>query len=370
MFFVRNINKKDSRAFWLVGKENVSEQKDVLMERYLFLYQNSPLILAYILSIGVSSSLSKAITNRSGITIDSIDKWPKVKKNAIKVDEKTNIDILEVLEEYLLGDGSYAEYLLSSLCNRLKSQDIFLNVKKDFDLEKGNIGIGKYDNCMKTVLDIVHTFISSQEENKTSVYIVSYNGLYDKEEMINKETISDKLEALDRYYDILAFRNTKENNFKFNDSDKGLGIKFNVSRCLVNHGLFIGAFCSQRSIGSWWQNRYYLDEDKKRDLYFKLHDEFPWDFKVKCLRNGNDCRTEFSLREEDIIYHKNDFKCMCPCCGSLINVTIPNLCHKDKIMNRIRRRFKDDRQLNRKLSIISELSSIGGLDLAKEKIKK
>ena len=39
-------------------------------------------------------------------------------------------------------------------------------------------------------------------------------------------------------------------------------------------------------------------------------------------------------------------------------------------MNRIRQRFKNDEDLNRKLAIISELSSIGGLDLAKEKVKK
>lgn len=365
MFFVRSINKKDSRASWLVRKENLNEQKDVLAKRYFFLYQNSPLILAYILSQEISSSLAKSITKRSGITIDSLKD-----KNDIKVDEKNNIDIFEVLEDFLLGDGSYPEYLLSSLCKKIKSQDIFLNVKKDFDLENGNIGIGKFDNCIKTVLDIVHSFISSQEEDKTNVYIISYNGLYDKEEKIIKESISDKLEALDRYYDILAFRNTKENNFKFNDSDKGLGINFNINRCLVNHGLFIGAFCSQRSIGSWWQNRYYLDEDKKREIYFELHDEFPWNFRTKCLRNGNGCHTEFSLIEEDIIYHQNAFKCICPCCGSLVSVSIPNHCQKEKIKNRIRRRFKDDEHLNRKLSIISELSSIGGLDLAKEKVKK
>lgn len=363
MFFVSNINKKDSRAFWLVGKENVSEQKDVLMERYCFLYKNSPLIVSYILSLGISSSLAKTITKRSGISIENSDKCPK-----IKVDKDSNINIFEVLEDFLLGDGSYPEYLLSSLCKELKSQEIFLNIKKDFDLETGNIGIGKYDECMKTVLDIIHSFISSQEEDKTNVYIVSYNGLYDKEEKIMKDDISDKLEALDRYYDILAFRNAKENNFKFDD--KGLGIKFNVNRSLVNHGLFIGAFCSQRSIGSWWQNRYYLDEDKKREIYFNLHDELPWDLSVKCLINGNGCRTSFSLKEEDIIYHKNDYKCICPCCGNLINVYVPKFCRKEKVMNRIRQRFKNDECLNRKLAIISELSSIGGLDIVKEKVKK
>lgn len=363
MFCVRKINEKNSRASWLVGKENVTEQKDVLSERYLFLYQNSPLILSYILSQGINSSLAKAIIKRSGISIESIDKCQK-----IKVSKDADIDILELLEDFLLGDGTYPEYLLSSFCKELNRQDIFLSVKNDFDLEKGNIGIGKFDSCMKTILDIVHSFVSSQEDNKTDVYIAAYNGVYSKDIKVSKEDISDKLEALDRYYDILAYRNTKENNFKFND--KGLGIKLNVNRSLVNHGLFIGAFCSQRSIGSWWHNRYYLDEDKKRDIYFDLHDELPWNLSVKCLINGNGCRMSFSLVEEDIIFHENDYKCICPCCGNLINVYIPEFSRKEKIMSRIKQRFKNDEDLNRKLSIISELSSIGGLDIVKQKVKK
>ena len=97
MFFVSNINKKDSRAFWLVGKENVTEQKEILMERYLFLYQNSPLILAYILSQGINSSVAKVITKRSGITIEDTDKCLKT-----KVDKDTDINIFEVLEDSLL----------------------------------------------------------------------------------------------------------------------------------------------------------------------------------------------------------------------------------------------------------------------------
>ena len=365
MFCVRKINEKNSRASWLVGKENVTEQKETLIERYLFLYQNSPLILAYILSQGINSSVSKTITKRCGITIDGFKN-----KNDIKVDKNNNIDILELLEDFLLGDGTYPEYLLSSFCKELNRQDIFLSVKNDFDLEKGNIGIGKFDSCMKTILDIVHSFISSQEDKKTDVYIAAYNGLYAKNEKIIKEDISDKLEALDRYYDILAYRNTKENNFKFDDNDKGLGINLNVSRSLVNHSLFIGAFCSQRSIGSWWHNRYYLDEDKKRDIYFDLHDELPWNLSVKCLINGNGCRMSFSLVEEDIIFHKNDYKCICPCCGNLLSVYIPKFSRKEKIMSRIKQRFKNDEDLNRKLAIISELSSIGGLDIVKQKVKK
>ena len=110
MFCVRKINEKNSRASWLVGKENVTEQKETLIERYLFLYQNSPLILAYILSQGINSSVSKTITKRCGITIDGFKN-----KNDIIVDKNNNIDILELLEDFLLGDGTYPEYLLSSL---------------------------------------------------------------------------------------------------------------------------------------------------------------------------------------------------------------------------------------------------------------
>lgn len=355
----------NSNSAWLVKKENLTKQKEILMERYLFLYQNSPLILAYILCEKNDTSLAKTISERSGITIEDSEKYPK-----IKIGKDIEVNIFEVIEDFLLGDGNYSEYLLSSLCKTLNYHETFLNVKNDFDLEKGNIGFGKFDSCMKTILDIAHSFISSQKEKKTDVYIAAYNGLYAKDVIVSPEDISDKLEALDRYYDILAYRNTKENNFKFDDSDKGIGIDFKVSRSLVKHGLFIGAFCSQRSIGSWWHNRYYLDEDKKRDIYFDLHDELPWNLSVKCLINGNGCRTSFSLLEEDIIYHKNDFKCICPCCGNLINVYIPKFSRKERIMNRIRQRFKNDEDLNRKLAIISELSSIGGLDLAKEKVKK
>ena len=105
-------------------------------------------------------------------------------------------------------------------------------------------------------------------------------------------------------------------------------------------------------------------------IYFNLHDELSWDFSVKCLVNGNGCHTSFSLIEEDIIFHKNDYKCFCPCCGNLLSVHIPKFCRKEKVMNMIKQRFRNDEDLNRKLAIISALSIIGGLDIVKQKVKK
>ena len=94
----------NSNSAWLVKKENLTKQKEILMERYLFLYQNSPLILAYILCEKNDTSLAKTISERSGITIEDSEKYPK-----IKIGKDIEVNIFEVIEDFLLGDGNYSE---------------------------------------------------------------------------------------------------------------------------------------------------------------------------------------------------------------------------------------------------------------------
>jgi len=358
MYYPKYIRKTGSST--LIDKENLEAQKKNLSFRYQFLYQNSPLILAYILSLEINSSLRNLINEKCGITIKEEE------KNLIKLDGKTDTNIFEVLEDYLIGDGYYTGYLLSILLNKLKEQDSFLDVKKEFDLKKGNIGIGKYDQCMKTILDIVYSFINRQDEAKTSLYSLSLYGLHKDEGKIVERFKSYKLEALNRYYDILAYRNLENNNFRF--KDKGLGIRFSVYRSLVSNSSFIEAFRSHHSIGSFWENNYYLDEDEKRKIYYMFHDELPWDFKTSCI--GKACHREISLIEEDIIYHQNAFKCICPFCGGINRINLSNLPNNERINERIRKRFKGDSKLDQKLALISELYSIGGIDIVKQKVKK
>lgn len=359
MYYPKTIRK--TKGTTIIDRENLEKQKEYLSSRYKFIYQNSPLILAYILSLNILPSLA-SIIKRCGITINEDD------KNLIKLDSKTDVNIFEALEEYLIGDGNYADYLLFNLCEKIKSKDIFLDVKKEFDLKNGNIGIGKYDQCMKTVLDIVYSFISRQDEAKTNLCSLTFFGAIKEEGKISERLRLYKLEALNRYYDIWAYRNSKDNSFKFGVDDKGIKIIFSVDRSVVCGSSFIDAFRSYHSIGSFWTNNYYLELEEKRKIYFKFHDELPWNFESYCI--GKKCHSKFSLKEEDIIYHRDNFICICPNCGGINGVNLSDLPNSEKISERIRNRFKDDDKLDRKLALISELYFVGGIDIVKQKVKK
>ena len=115
-----------------------------------------------------------------------------------------------------------------------------------------------------------------------------------------------------------------------------------------------------------------LDSNFKEDIYFKFHDEIPRYHNAICNSihgvNGG-CNTEFFPKEEDIFYLDKKFIALCPCCGSRVSTGVLSRNHKSKIEARIKKRCMNDKDLDRKVSILSELISLGGTDYNKGKVK-
>ena len=60
---------------------------------------------------------------------------------------------------------------------------------------------------------------------------------------------------------------------------------------------------------------------------------------------------------------------LCPCCGSRVTTGVLSKNHKAKIENRIKKRCMEDKDLDRKLTLLSELIKIDGTSYNKEKVK-
>lgn len=346
-----------------------------LEKRYCNLYKNAPLIIGFI-SDYMPDSFKEEVFNRTGF---------KASREYMYSPDITLINFrgltpLEILEDYMLGyDTKHSSDLEKIIAINKKHPD--KNVEKalkEFDFSKGNIGFSKFDEAMKILLDIVYSFIQAQKETGVNLAEKTDHGysVLDGSGYIPGYILNSKLDALERYYSILEFRNDRENkfyklsrgidslNFTGGFSSKKAPIRFS----LVTRNKFIDALAITRySFGGVIR----LDSNFKEDIYFKLHDEIPRYHNARCNNLyvvGEFCDAEFFPREEDIFYVGNEFISICPCCGSRVKTGVMSRYHQSQIEARIRKRSLEDPVLDRKLTLLSELIKLGGVSYNEDKV--
>lgn len=334
-------------------------------ERYCYLYENAPIILFFMVNDLGDDIFSEEVKRRIGFDFRE--------KNAFLERKSKDLNGFVLLEDLVLGEDVYQNYLNTFIETFHKYGFFSPRLSKEFDFSS-NIGIGKYDLCMKLLIDIVYSFIDSQSISTTLVYrktSYGYQNVYNlynntNELYIDSSSLLEKKKALSSYYSILGYRNSRGENVTFND--KGIDYGFiPEKKTLVRGNPFVKAlqpsidnFSMMRSLGS--------------SIYFKLHDELP--FMNNCICNSihgveNGCNTDFFVKEEDIFYKDDKFRVICPCCGAICTTGIGPGKFKDKIENRIKKRFVDDTSFDRKIEILSELYSMGSITVenGKKKVK-
>lgn len=342
------------------------KRKKQLIDRYCYLYKNSFIILGLLLADQAYFDFYSEISSKTDIRLYDVD--------ICLYDKDENLRNSEVIEEFLLGDKEISDTKLHSYVEAVWSSSARMrNCKKKSFVSEENIGFSENDKAMKFILDFVYSFILSQKDRATYVY-EEKDGSYKPSNSIvhGCKTVyevekREKLDALNRYYDILAFKNKKDESYEFK---KGIDSSLEqAERTLVGYNSFIRAFCSDyRSRGSSWDNPHYLSFEQKKDIYFRFHDEIPFDYEVKCCID--DCSSSYGFSEDDVFYLNDAFKTICPCCGKVNKVKLPDIMKIDKVRKRIIARSLNDDLLEDKIKLLSELTAIGGIELAREKVKR
>ncbi|MBQ7105548.1 MAG: hypothetical protein IJN90_06805 [Bacilli bacterium] len=349
-----------------------------LEKRYCNLYRNAPLIIGYI-SDYMPDSFKEEVFKRTGFK----PSYEYLYSPDIVLNKYRGLTALEILEDYMLGyDTKNSSDLEKIIALNKKHPDKNMErVFEEFDFSKGNIGFSKFDEAMKILLDVVYSFVQAQKEKgiiNGAVKTEHGYSIYDNISGIPHYVLNAKLDVLERYYSILEFKNHRsEKHYELSRGMETLKFTngFNSEKApirfsLVGQNKFLDALAITRySFGEVIR----LSSDFKSDIYFKLHDEIPWFHNAICnkIHDVEDsCDTEFFPREEDIFYVDNKFVSICPCCGGRVTTGVMSRHHKTEIEGRIRKRSMEDPNLDRKLTLLSELIKLGGVSYNEEKIKE
>lgn len=347
------------------NKENVMKQKEEFLSRYKYLYENASLILALYLSDSSNSIINKEIETKCGIKLSKKERYSLF---------KNDFSVIDYLEELLLGETSLEYTHLYYLIEDVKERnDVFERIKEEYSFNEPNIGFSKYDMAFKTVLDLVESHVRAQNQNRTLYYkkgnkaferITVGGRLFDESVAhITSFEISHKLSTLDSYYYMLSYSNESPASYLFTYA--GFSHDFpDVNRSFVIYNPFLGAFTKYGNLSRQIDRNVFDDNDRKK-MYFDLHDELPITFS-----NCSDDCISFSIKEEDIFYYEDKFNIICPCCGKVQEVKIPNYKGTCKVKERIMHRYKDEESMRRKIELLGELVAIDGYDKYKELIKK
>ena len=298
----------------------------------------------------------------------------------ITLKDYRGLTVLEILEDYMLGnDTSNSSDLEKIIISIKKNPDINIDsVLRHFNYDEPNIGFSKFDEAMKILLDLVYSFVKAQKDLGTKEASKTIHGYQIKsDEKIPEYVINYKLDTLERYYSILRFKNSYEDSgynlergmksLKFTSGFSDKKVRFRFS--LVGNNKFLNAFAMSRDS---LQEVIHLKPGFRESIYFKFHDEIPRSHNAIC--NGNHgvvsgCNTDFYPKEEDIFYIDKKFIALCPCCGSRVTTVFLSVNHRAKIENRIKKRCMEDKDLDRKLTLLSELIKIDGTSYNKGKVK-
>jgi len=345
--------------------ENVREQKEEFFCRYKYLYENAGLILGLFLNSSWNSHINKEIYERCGILL---------KKKEKHLLYKDDFGIIDYLEEFILGDTHFKYTRLFDLVEEIKDKkDVFSSIKEEYSFAQPNIGFSKYDIVFKTVLDLVRSHVDAQNQDKTIYYkkgtkayerLTVGGRLYDESiAHITNSEINHKIATLACYYDMLSYSNSSLGSHLF--TYVGFSHEFPiVDKSFVIYNPFLGAFTNYGKFNKIIDRTIFSDKER-REMYFNFHDELPRMFS-SC---SGECPS-FKIEEEDVFYYENKFNYICPYCGSVRDVNIPNTGRLSKLRERIMSHSLDDETMKKKLKLLSELVTIDGYETYKELIKK
>ena len=235
---------------------------------------------------------------------------------------KMDIDLLMIIEEILLSDCSYEKTKgykkLEELKNDIKYLKRFNNGLKLFSLN--NISLNCFD-----VFSQIYEFIDIQD--------------------IDLESKLKKLNIIDEYCRISRYTNDGKiwtSGYRINCKDVVLHKINNLQSNypIKNQKLAYSGIIKNDFIDFITTYNVTLTEEEKKEIYFKYHDEIPYNTNVFCRYEYDSkvlrpditkpCRNEFRINEEDIFTDGSSFYQLCPNCGFIVKIDSNLLSQKVK----------------------------------------
>ena len=330
---------------------------DEMKKRYLFLAENSLFLLAPLL---------REKHNISGQSC---------------VEFKNDIYLLVLLEKYLFSDTKVEESELYKNVLEFKNNPFYIDIyNRGIDLNKKfEIDLSNIDTAMFLILESVRSYIEGQPK------------------CFNKYR---KLCVLDEYFRVLRYSNDGKvwtsgyifdgtdllnnvDSHSINRFDKISLPSINVLSDGEGYSKFLSGFRVRRNFRDKTYSCNGLSEEDKKDIYLKLHDELAWDLEIKCemeepeLRtmidsrlirpdNTSPCDFSFRISEGNIFVYGRNFYHLCSNCGFIVKVD--NSLLSEGIQKRIRERCSNDKNLFRKMELISELHALDSKSLPQHKV--
>ena len=334
---------------------NLEKAKHSLIKRYMYLYENAPLILAPFIH---EPSDIEYILYKTNMRIKYNINWHSTLLIS-KVDK-----INELFEEFLFSDKKIKDTKLYQLIESKKEDKEYLeNVKRVMNLvssknEKENKLFNTRLN-IETILQIVNNYINEQSGD-----------------LKNKK---NKLKVLNEYFNLLYYFNNQMSSTLYRpkidlenhntiEYKKSLRSKEDVG---VRKNNFIKAILA---LSHNKKNSSIFTDNEKQKVYLNYHDELPWNLQIKCQAGNespqvsivnslnqsdytNSCKKLFLVNENDIFIDPNSLENryyqICPYCGYIVN--IPESLLSDGIKQRIEERCKKDNKLFKKMLLYSKI---------------
>ncbi|MDD4624118.1 MAG: hypothetical protein PHX40_01975 [Bacilli bacterium] len=322
--------------------------KDEMIKRYLYLSKISEFIYGYFMR--EETEEEKNIYKYLSSKVSTIDEYNK--NELILIDNYS----LYMLESLLFENNNtedtegynYFENLINNELNKIKSKN-GLNLKEKYNETHSN----------KLIFDVFHT-LSNIYENISR----------QQNEIDNK---NKKLSIIDEYIRISKYSNDSDiwrGGYYLDNMDKSFN-KLNFR--YYTEGKDLSPNRASYDVGI--KNNNYINEtyklkfteEEKKNIYFKIHDEIPYDKTIKCDYNGiyeidrplnsKPCKKTMTLSTKEIFSQERDndyvFLTLCKSCGFIAGVEskyIPNSLQEEIIWNN-----KKDPSINEEAYLKSQI---------------
>lgn len=349
------------------SEKNVFDAKKLLMDRYKFLYENAPFILAEIQAEHFDEYPALCGDIKSITGIDGSNLGPFNRK--CSPDNITIPYTLLLVEEYLFSNYRDTKTELEIyIDNMYKYPSSVVGILiGDFISNDVNYGETKKDKAVCVLLELVRSLLYNQNSNTLVKSRTKNNDMIytSADPSVCSFEIRHKQSCLEEYLRLARYRNRL---FEFGDDDALLpnySLNKLTTLSLVGSNPFLSYISKSK-----------LSFDEIRSVYFYFHKEIPWDTEAVCKKsndiiprdkNSFSCGSKFYVNEDSVFSLAGEVLQLCPKCGYLVNVS-------DKVSPEVRRRIEDrdclDKDVLRKRELLSELIKIGGIDDAKKLVKR